>query len=134
MDDRQPDIKIGLYRLTKVTPPLNSDSLIFPGLARAHLEMVLERDDSEDDLLNFDKNVFIADLANFLHISSSEITILRVEKGSVRLLLELPASAAHDLYLMAGDTVQGLADVPQIENANPRCSNSLSAFSLCAGT
>jgi serine/threonine protein kinase len=118
MDDRQPDIKIGLYRLIKVTPPLNSDSLIFPGLARAHLELVLENDDNEFDLLNFDKAAFIADLASFLRVAPAEITILRVEKGSIRLLLELPATAAHDLYLMAGDTVQGIANVPRIENSN----------------
>jgi serine/threonine protein kinase/tetratricopeptide (TPR) repeat protein len=118
MYDRQPDIKIGLYRLIKVTPPLNSASLIFPGLARAHLEMVLESDDSETHLENFDKSAFITELANFLRIQPAEITILKVEKGSVRLLLELPATAAHDLYLMAGDTVQGLPNVPQIENSN----------------
>jgi|GEM_PF-754746 len=118
MNDRQPEIKIGLYRLISVSPPFEIGTLISSGAARARLEMLLERDDGEDDLAGFDQPRFVADLSHILHIAPAEISVIRVEKGSIRVLLEMPSIAANAFYLMAGDTVQGLPNAPQIESPN----------------
>jgi len=109
MNDRQPELKIGTYRLIDVAPPVDGPPLLAGAPIRAQIQLVLERDDGQDELANFSQETFVADLSRLMQIAPTEIMVLKVEKGSIRVLIELPSTAAHELYLLGGNTVQGLS-------------------------
>jgi tetratricopeptide (TPR) repeat protein len=129
MNDRQPELKIGSYRLIDVTPPVDVPASLENTPTRAQLQLVLERDDGESDLSNFNREAFVSDLSRFMHLSIDEIKLLKVEAGSIRVLVELPFSAAQELYLLAGDTMQGLPSA-QVKEGRDRTGQRIKDYEL----
>ncbi|MEO8608085.1 MAG: protein kinase [Chloroflexota bacterium] len=115
MNDRQPELKIGTYRLISVTTPIPIPAPDSGPPLRSRITLVLERDDGEANVLKFDRTNFIRELSDFIHIAPTDIQILVIEQGSIRLLLEMPVTAAQELYMIAGDTLQGLTPSAELK-------------------